>query len=361
MREALARSRNLVSIRLLRTTGINYSIDYATRFGFKRKHLPPNLTLALGTGLTTPLQMATAYAAFANQGFKVHPYFIERIEDSTGITLYEASQDIKRVCYSAEDPHCAITEKESYPEILSNSAHLKTASGQENIESQAILTRASLPTTAKRILDSRTHHHIVSMMQGVTKMGTAAKVQRVLKRTDLAGKTGTTNDQRDSWFCGFTPDYVAVAWAGFDDMSPLGDKETSTKVAVPMWIELMKSVLQNVPEGSWPQSPELIQADTNVGDEKANENEANRQAKQMAKSKQTEQQQPTTTEKQHFKYEKLQTAQTEPQSDDLSLVESLFLDTTPPAARPAQAPPPSPAPKAPQPVIESVEIPEQIF
>lgn len=225
--EALAKSRNLVAIRLLRNAGIPHTIDYAMRFGYKRQNLPPNLTLALGTGLTTPLQMATAYSAFANGGFKVDAHFINRIEDSTGQLLYDAANETKHAC-GDQLTHCSIPVT--------------------NAETMA----ARLVPTAPRIMRSRTHSQMISMLKGVTQFGTAAYAGKTLKRKDIAGKTGTTNDQKDSWFCGFTPEYVAVAWAGFDDMKELGKKETSTKIAVPMWTDLMQAVLHDQPEKPWP-------------------------------------------------------------------------------------------------------------
>lgn len=232
--EALAKSRNLVAIRLLRNAGIPHTIDYAMRFGYERKNLPPNLTLALGTGLTTPLKMATAYSAFANGGFKVGAHFINRIEDSTGQVLFDAANETTHVC-GDQLSHCSIPVSDA--------------------ETRA----ARLVPTAPRIMQPKTHSQMISMLQGVTQFGTAAYAGKTLKRKDIAGKTGTTNDQKDSWFCGFTPEYVAVAWAGFDDMAELGKKETSTKIAVPMWTELMQAVLRERPEKPWPTYKPLLQ------------------------------------------------------------------------------------------------------
>ncbi|MFZ1344025.1 penicillin-binding protein 1A [Thiothrix eikelboomii] len=267
--EALAKSRNLVSIRLLRDTGIPYTINYATRFGFSREHLPPNLTLALGTGLTTPVQMATTYAAFANGGFKVDAHFINRIQDSNGQVLFDATTETRQVCGDdiklcpIRKPKPTQSEPTAATQIADNLDPTKTDNkGTDNKDKKtsadaklAALENKDYDTepgkiapAAVRIIDSRTQHQIVTMMQGVTQFGTAAAVNKTLHRSDIAGKTGTTNEQRDSWFCGFTPDYVAVAWSGFDDMAELGEGETSGKVAVPMWIGLMQQVLKNAPE-----------------------------------------------------------------------------------------------------------------
>ncbi|MCB1639704.1 MAG: penicillin-binding protein 1A, partial [Thiothrix sp.] len=264
--EALAKSRNLVSIRLLRSTGIDYSIDYATRFGFEPEHLPRNLTLALGTGLTNPLQMATAYSSFANGGFKINAHFINRIEDNKGKVLFDATLEIPRACGDNREscpivrpePKLAGDKRNSAPDTSPETAE---KAGQDKADdAEAVAAGQQRAPVAPRIMLPRTHRQIVSMMEGVTAIGTAASVRRILKRKDLAGKTGTTNDQKDAWFCGFTPDHVAVVWSGFDNMSELGEKETSTRVAVPMWIKLMKNVLNQQPEHQWPFAPDLKQA-----------------------------------------------------------------------------------------------------
>ncbi|MBU0654772.1 MAG: penicillin-binding protein 1A [Gammaproteobacteria bacterium] len=264
--EALAKSRNLVSIRLLRSIGVNYTIDYATRFGFPREDLPPNLTLALGTGMTTPLGMATAYSAFANGGYKIDPYFITRIEDNTGKLLEEFKPS--RVC--GDDAGFCTYTKSAETESTGSEVD-KTADAMKKEEADkpfwetvavpdpAALSPNQFPA-AKRIIDNRTHYQIVSMMQGVTRFGTAARAGRALGRKDIAGKTGTTNDQKDSWFCGFTPNVVTIAWAGFDDMSKLGEGETATNVALPMWIDYMHRVLEGTPSQEWEKPVDLKEA-----------------------------------------------------------------------------------------------------
>lgn len=257
--EALAKSRNLVSIRLLRDTGIPYTINYATRFGFSPEHLPPNLTLALGTGLTTPVKMATAYSAFANGGFKVDAHFINRIQDSNGQVLFDATTETRQVC-GDDIKLCPIRKPKKIDDPLAETGQTEkeqpkqdkkeaTPISAEEPETQDYETEpGKIAPAAQRIIDSRTQYQIVTMMQGVTQFGTAAAVNKALQRADVAGKTGTTNEQRDSWFCGFTRDYVAIAWSGFDDMAELGEGETSGKIAVPMWIAMMKKVLKEVPE-----------------------------------------------------------------------------------------------------------------
>lgn len=276
LREALAKSRNLVSIRLLRSIGVNYAVDFATHFGFPKENLPPNLTLALGTGMTTPLEMATAYAAFANGGYKIEPYFITRIEDRNHNKLFEEVSS--RICDGGVDA-CVIKSEEKTLTGAEGTDGKKTDKKNDKQKDKPQSKQADKPIwetdavvgpkvgdegvypAAKRILDSRTHYQIVSMMQGVTQFGTAARAGRSLNRKDIAGKTGTTNDQKDAWFCGFTPNVVTVAWVGFDDMAKLGEGETATNVALPMWIDFMHRVLEGTPSKEWDRPVDLKEAD----------------------------------------------------------------------------------------------------
>jgi penicillin-binding protein 1A len=281
--EALAKSRNLVSIRLLRSIGINYAIDFATRFGFPREDLPPNLTLALGTGMTTPLGMATAYSAFANGGYKIEPYFITQVKDGSGKLMDEVKHakicgdDVETCTITApEDKNGA--DKAKATNNKDKAKDTKAADSKAKDEGKPIWETAELngsnntssaPNTtqypaAKRILDKRTHYQIVSMLQGVTQFGTAARAGRALNRKDIAGKTGTTNDQKDAWFCGFTPNTVAVSWMGFDDMAKLGEGETATNVALPMWIDYMHRILEGTPSKEWDKPTDLKDSGSNL-------------------------------------------------------------------------------------------------
>ncbi|MEZ5538332.1 MAG: penicillin-binding protein 1A [Thiolinea sp.] len=358
--EALAKSRNLVSIRLLRTTGIPYTIDYAARFGYQRKYLPPNLTLALGTGLTTPLQMATAYSTFANGGFKVDSHFITRIEDNSGNVIYDASTEIRQAC-GDDKKYCPLpkttSDAESDQKAEQNAAenvgteNTETAANETNEPEQASAKqeKESHIPAAVRIMDSRTNQYIVSMMHGVTQFGTAAKAGHTLKRKDLAGKTGTTNDQKDSWFCGFTPDYVAVAWAGFDDMAELGDGETSTKIAVPMWIDLMSEVLKDTPEKPWKQYGDKfravkLDAETGLVADAQSENIVTEELAEQQAAKQATPQ---------FEFTDAQTAQQAAIQQQQQQYQSQWDLPVTAEQQPVQ---PQTAPKA-----EAVEIPEQIF
>ncbi len=201
LRTALAKSKNMVSIRLLQAIGPHYAQDYVQRFGFDPKMHPAYLTMALGAGNTTPLQMAAAYAVFANGGYRVKPWFITRIEDNRGEVLYQAK-----------------------PEVAG--------------------------TDAERVLDERNAFIMTSLMRDVVRYGTAARAM-ALGRNDLAGKTGTTNDHVDAWFAGFQEKLVAVSWIGFDTPANLGPNETGGLAALPIWTSYAAKVLKGVPESEF--------------------------------------------------------------------------------------------------------------
>jgi len=202
MRVALTKSKNLVSIRILQAITPQYAQDYITRFGFDPKQHPPYLTMALGAGSVTPLEMAAGYSVFANTGHKVSPYFITRVEDATG-------------------------------RVLAKATPVRAGAG------------------AQRTVDVRNAFVMYSMMQDVIRGGTGARAMS-LGRTDLAGKTGTTNDQMDAWFAGFQRNLTCVVWIGFDLPRSLGPNETGAMAALPMWISYMGSALRNTPEESIP-------------------------------------------------------------------------------------------------------------
>jgi penicillin-binding protein 1A len=207
MREALAKSKNMVSVRILRAITVQYAQDYISRFGFDPSMHPPYMTMALGAGSVTPMQMAVGYTAFANGGFRVAPYFIQRIEDEKGNILEQAQP-------------------------------------------------SQVAKNAVQIIDPRNAYLMTTMMQDVVERGTATRAKQ-LNRTDLAGKTGTTNDHVDAWFCGYQTDLVAVAWIGFDNPKSLGEHETGGRAALPIWVNYMGKVLQNVPM-SPPISPQGV-------------------------------------------------------------------------------------------------------
>lgn len=237
LRTALSKSRNLVSIRLLHSIGTQYAIDYISRFGFDREKLPDNLSLALGSGAITPLQLISGYTIFANGGFKVTPYLISSIKTTEGQVLFEASPNIacEEPCQTADSDVKAI----------------------ENTNINLAEHSDSSPRYAPRIISAPIAYQIVSMMKDVIRTGTARKARK-LGRSDLAGKTGTTNDQRDAWFSGFNADVATTVWVGFDQYKPLGNRETGGKAALPVWIDYMKIALKNKPEHSLKQPEGML-------------------------------------------------------------------------------------------------------
>ncbi|WP_374660778.1 penicillin-binding protein 1A [Inhella sp.] len=195
LRTALAKSKNMVSIRVLRASGVKDTQDWISRFGFEPEKHPAYLTMALGAGSVTPMQMAEAYAVFANGGYRSHGQLISRVTDDKGRVLYEAE-----------------------PQTLRES---------------------------ERAIDARNAFVMSTLLQEVTRSGTAARAQALLKRPDLYGKTGTTNDSLDAWFAGYQPGLVAVVWVGYDQPRKLGSRETGGGLALPIWIDYMQFALRN--------------------------------------------------------------------------------------------------------------------
>ena len=197
LKQALARSKNMVSIRVLQSIGVHHAQDWVTHFGFDAEKHPPYLTMALGAGSVTPMQMATGYSVFANGGYRVNPVLITRITDSQGHVL-----------------------QESKPVVLSESI---------------------------RAIDARNAFVMTRLLGEVTRSGTASLVQQTFKRSDLYGKTGTTNDSLDAWFAGYHPRLATVVWIGYDTPRKLGDKETGGGLALPVWIEFMSHAIKGLP------------------------------------------------------------------------------------------------------------------
>ncbi|MDT8386658.1 MAG: penicillin-binding protein 1A [Thiogranum sp.] len=254
MREALTRSRNLVSIRLLRAIGARYAAQYVQRFGFQSERIPKNLSLALGTGTATPLEMARAYSVWANGGFYVEPYFIEEVRDARNNVVLKANPPVACPdCVSSPDALESIAA-----EPISEVSNQIEQTAVANVPPGMMLPRPDAPPVyAQRVVDAETAYLMNSMMQDVIKRGTGRRAMQ-LGRTDLAGKTGTTNDQRDAWFCGFNGSVVATVWVGFDSAQPLGNGETGGHAALPMWINYMSTALQGVPEMLPPQPQGLV-------------------------------------------------------------------------------------------------------
>jgi len=203
----------MVSIRLLQAIGPGYAQDYIQRFGFDPKMHPAYLTMALGAGSATPLQMATAYSVFANGGYRVKPWFISRVEDNKGQTLYAAKPETAGV-------------------------------------------------DAERVLDERNAFLMTTLMRDVVRYGTAAKAM-TLGRNDLAGKTGTTNDHIDAWFCGFNGGLVGVSWIGYDTPTNMGPNETGSQAALPIWMAYASRVLKGVPETELTQPSGVVMVNIN--------------------------------------------------------------------------------------------------
>jgi penicillin-binding protein 1A len=238
MREGLVRSRNLVSIRLLRGTGIGYAMKHIAGFGFGPEALPANLTLALGTGQVTPLDMARGFAAFANGGFRVTPYFIQEVADSTGRVVYMATPPL--AC-----PECALETPSADPAAAPD-APAESTPAPVPVEQRA--PQAISPANAFVMTD---------MMTDVIQRGTAQRA-KTLGRTDIAGKTGTTSDRRDTWFVGFNADIAAAVWVGFDQERSLGETEEGGKTALPMWVYFMEEALRDKPSHRQPEPPGVV-------------------------------------------------------------------------------------------------------
>jgi penicillin-binding protein 1A len=230
LRWALTKSRNLVSIRLLQQLGVDKLIEYSERFGFDTSSFAHDLSLALGTHVMSPLEVAAAYAVIANGGFLVEPFLIERIENLAGEVVFEARP--KTVCRSCDDAPAT--------------ADQPTELSMEQILARNESPGSSLPA-APRIMDERVNFIIDSILRDVITRGTGRRAL-VLKRSDIAGKTGTTNGPMDAWFSGYNRDVVTSTWVGFDNYTPLGRKEFGGTAALPIWIEFMREALRDSPE-----------------------------------------------------------------------------------------------------------------
>tara|TARA_R110001592_G_scaffold363393_1_gene687250 strand:- start:92561 stop:95005 length:2445 start_codon:yes stop_codon:yes gene_type:complete len=239
LRWALTKSRNLVSIRLLQQLGVDRLLDYIARFGFDTSSFPRDLSLALGTHVMTVMDVASAYAVLANGGYRVEPYLIDRIEDMDGEEIYRARP--LTVCRGCDQ--AAETEM---PEELSM---------EEILEADDTET-PSLPA-APRIMEARANFVINSILRDVITKGTGRRAL-VLKRSDIAGKTGTTNGPMDAWFSGYNADVVTSTWVGFDNYTPLGRREFGGTAALPIWIDFMRQALRDSPERQRPVPAGLV-------------------------------------------------------------------------------------------------------
>lgn len=236
LRVGLIKSRNLVSIRILDAIGINYAIKFIQRFGFDKSQLPRSLSLALGTGTVSPLQLAEGYAVFANGGYKVTPYVVEQITNAKNEIIFQAKPKIAcEICLQKQNEQTQENREPTATQPI------------ENNEQQF----------APQVISPQIAYLVTTTLQDVIKQGTGRRVlQSGLRRNDIAGKTGTTNDKKDAWFAGFNSDLVTVSWVGFDRPKPL--HEYGSKAALPMWVEFMKKALHGKREHSMPRPPGLV-------------------------------------------------------------------------------------------------------
>ncbi len=294
LREALVKSRNLVSIRILQSIGLRYATNYLQRFGFERENMPYDLSLALGSGSYSPLQTVRAYAVFSNGGYLIDPYIISRVEAGNGDIVFQHNP--ARVCQGCEEEDMeALAEaeaeaarqqeaeqqqaaeealaEEQQPEAEESAAQEAEAgaAGSEQAvaesdiveaEAEAVATIEAVevdltPRYAPRVISAQNAFIMRSMMREVVQRGTAVRA-KALKRKDIAGKTGTTNDQIDAWFSGFNDQVVTTTWVGFDNQRKMGRKETGSRAALPMWIDFMAVALEGRPENLQEQPAGLV-------------------------------------------------------------------------------------------------------
>ncbi|MGD8349203.1 MAG: penicillin-binding protein 1A [Gammaproteobacteria bacterium] len=299
MREALVKSRNLVSIRILQTIGLRYAINYVQRFGFERENLPYDLSMALGSGTFSPLQMARAFAVFSNGGYLIDPYLIDHVEAGNGDLLYQhqpltvcqGCEEEDLAALEAAEAEAARQEEEAPGEPPAADAGPEEAPANEQAteepavqeptaeeqpaaegeEPDPMLDRGSVTLEpvdlgplegiggpapedtvgsgkyAPRVISAQNAYIMRSMMREVVQRGTAVRA-KALGRSDIAGKTGTTNDQVDAWFSGYNDQVVTTSWVGFDNQRSMGRRETGGRAALPAWIDFMRVALEGMPE-----------------------------------------------------------------------------------------------------------------
>jgi penicillin-binding protein 1A len=235
LRTGLVNSRNLVSIRLLQQLGIEKAVDYLAKLGFPRADLPPNLSLALGTQISTPLRLAAAYAILANGGYRVEPHLIEEVRLVSGELVSRTRA--ARACENcrAQTPGAAVEEIASMDELLAIA-----------VEPEAVEADIEEPAIAERVMDPRVAYMIDSILRDAVKHGTGRRALE-LKRADIAGKTGTTNGPTDAWFSGYAANVVTTSWLGFDQNQPLGRQEYGGSAALPIWVDYMREATRDIP------------------------------------------------------------------------------------------------------------------
>jgi len=273
LREALVRSRNMVSIRLLQAVGIGSALRHVERFGFSRQELPRDLSLALGSANLTPLQLASGYAVLASGGYRTEPYYIQRVQLADGEVLFEADPVVVcEMCESARPADITSSDAQAQPVDDQFTLFSSPAGGQAQKQPLGTLEDTGTETRfrteavpgqgfmrqAPRAIPAQNAYLMYDMMRDVVRRGTGARAYRELQRRDIAGKTGTTNDRRDAWFSGFNADLVATAWVGFDQERSLGRREEGGRTALPMWIYFMSKALKGTPEHPLTQPPGLV-------------------------------------------------------------------------------------------------------
>ena len=250
LREAMVNSRNLISIRLLREIGIPYATRHISSFGFDPAELPGNLSMALGSASLKPISIARGYSVFANGGYLVDPYFIKRIVNARGTVLFAASPHV--VCENCTSDQDTETQQSEIAEKTEPSFRPLQLEGEQDLQvveqhSPEVKDAVAGSSPAPRVISEQNAFLIRSMMLDVVRRGTGKKAME-LGRNDLAGKTGTTNEQRDAWFSGYNSEIVTSVWVGFDNHDPLGRYEVGGKAALPIWIDYMRVALTNVPD-----------------------------------------------------------------------------------------------------------------
>jgi len=266
LREAMVQSRNLVSVRLLDAIGVQFAQRYITQFGFAPESLPPNLSMSLGTSSLTPLSVARGYAAFANGGYRIDPWFIARVEDRHGTVVMETHP--LRACPTCAGPAAGLGGQPTVVDGFNFGAVAPTpaASGADEATTAARSSASDEPMdrpgppeqrTAPRAIDPRTAFLVRSLLLDVVNRGTGTAA-KVLGRPDIGGKTGSTNDHRDAWFSGLGGDLATTVWVGRDDFTPLGRGEYGGRAALPIWIGFMGAALEGVPANEPAPPPGLL-------------------------------------------------------------------------------------------------------
>ena len=248
LREAMVQSRNLVSVRLLDAIGVDFASRYITQFGFSQQSLPPNLSMSLGTSSLTPMSIARGYAVFANGGFRIDPWFIDRVLDRDGVVLSQAAPP--RACRGCPGREAGEQRATTVVDGFDFGAQAPVEEAAAEAPGTVVPEPVAVPegplVLAPRAIDERTAFMISSVLKDVVKRGTATAA-KVLGRDDIGGKTGSTNEYRDAWFSGFGGDLVTTVWVGKDDFNTLGRGEYGGKAALPIWIGYMRTALDGVP------------------------------------------------------------------------------------------------------------------